>query len=1148
MPIVTKEQAIKLRDALVSGQLNPNQTARARAHLEAFKWAGQNIDTTPVPAPKRSRIVRIGRERFVEEDTSPLDPASPEGQLDAERRMGISNEGLGFSTRLKLALSLDDEDVRTDIIQKAAEDIGLPEEGELPPGVDLIYPSPVTGDMVILLKDKKTGKYRQHRVDGLGPEFADLADMADPSEVGSIVGGVIGAIAGVRTGKPLKGEVAGEAAGRAVGVFLETIASRYFGADVTADDVEEVLIDNLGEGAMSVLMSRGFEKGLNLGRQIVQSVKGGSRGTTFEGGAADLADALEASAKDLEAIRAGGGDVKLTAGEATGDVVRLQEEAGRINLALTNLRRANDRRIMENTEGLQRFVDRSLGGANRVDIARTTDTYKAAIKEHNDMLAEKVEKAGTVQTWKDWTIHNDGTRVPVINYTIPGKLADDEGLKTVIAPMEDGRIMQMVRGSQLHEQNRGLGGGLYRRMFEDAFREGRIPASDSKISISALRAWASLEREGHKFLIGGQDRTIPELLDLQTGKLTAAGEEMFNTNKAGTAFELKSDPEAPVLVWDTGPADTKANFLETTSHRMDQSSLEDGLAEIQSKFHRDNAEYEASLLAHDNLLGWNPDRQISRYFIQNTPGSRLSGDMRRLQMISQRALGRGDAREADKMLADLFRNTGAEDDLTASFADPSLDVRQLIFTMDRLNEIGKKGSPEAARVAGSIRSLLDNAKWRARDNSRMDTGPAKAQWQDAYGEMRRKEMATQRNGATLMTNRFFAEGYDGSYSNTSVSSLQKILKNGSGGVDSMKQAIDENVFLKHEFRKGLVEVWRKQAMPNGTFNRNGHERFLQQYSDAIDEAWSPEFRAQINRAPQRLGQVQSQSAQRMEKLRRTMAKAAGIEAKELKLNPTLMNYTGIWKSLRKLSPADRRQVMGTLRAAGGQEAVDQMNDVAQREVANTARSLIGKGDPGKFMEWVDMQETVLADQFGKPYVDNLRLVGRMLERTNKGVKGISPDPQPLHLRVFRSVLGPLSKKQRFITAVNFTKHRVLANNALRILADPQAMREFKLIAPKNGRWTAPTVAMATRLGLFDGVPLSEDIEQRLLEVQELFYDLEAEMPEGVLDENPKQRAVVSQRPQNEEPPEPVLPGRGSITDRREASIAASEADLRDFGP
>jgi hypothetical protein len=1128
----------------------------ALGELELMKWQDENIDYTPQgEAEKRTRLVRIGRERFVEDDPTPFDPASPQGQREAERQMGVANEGLGFSTRLKLAMSLDDEEVRKSIILKAAEDIGLPQEGELPPGQQAVFPSPVTGDMLLLLKDKETGKFRQHRVDALGPEWADLADMADPSEVGSIIGGVYGSIQGFRQGRPFMGEAAGEAAGRALGTLAEVIASRYFGDKEAVDSavVKNALLQQLGEGGLSVLLSRGFDNAISVGRQIVQASVGGRvRSSTMELSAQDMAKALDETAGDIEKLRAGGGDVKLTIGEATGDATRLAEEAGRVNLALTDLKRQNARRISENTAGLSRYVDRQLGGANVFDPARATDTYKAAVKESNDMIDAGVEASGRVRKTDDFFVYPDGERIPVLHYDVPGIVKEGEGVKVHVLPQEDGTTMRMVRMAQLDKAQRGVGGAIYRQILDDAQEAGHVFASDSKISLKALRVWNSLEKEGNKFSIGGEDRTIQELVDLDTGKLTAEGERLLVSNKKGDAFELRDDPTAPILKWESGPVDTRQQFLTDTSRRMDQKSLEDGLAEVQSNFHRTQSQYESSVIEHDNLLGWNPDRQVSRYYVNNSPGSKLQGDMRRLRMISQRALGRGDAREADRLLADLFRGTGEEDDLMASFADPQLDVRQLIFTMDRLREIGAKGSPEAARVAGSIDSLLRNGKWRATDNMNMDTSAVKAQWQDAYGAMRRNEVAANRAGSSLMTNRFLQEGYDGSYSNTTVSALEKVLKNGNGGVDSMRQAVDENIFLKQEFRNGLYEVWKRNALPRGTFSHAGHERFMRQYSDAIDFAWGPRLRAEMDRAPHRMGQYVSKSAQRLEDLRKPIAKAAGIEAKELKLNPRLLNYTSIWKSLRRMSPENRRKVTATIRAHGGEEAVTQMNEVAKREVANSARSFIEKGDPGKFKDWIDMQEVVLADQFGPRYVEDLRLVQRMVERTHAGVKGISPDAQPLWLRVGRSLFGPLSKKQRFATAVNFTKHRILANNALEIIADPDRMRQFKQLQARNGKWTTGSVAFATRLGLFDGVPLSEDVEQRLAEVQELFFDLETQLP--VEQGKPEERAVVHPRgpntnatpsiPKSERPT--VMPGRGTIAERRQGAIRAFESDLPDL--
>ncbi|GAF87016.1 unnamed protein product, partial [marine sediment metagenome] len=146
-------------------------------------------------------------------------------------------------------------------------------------------------------------------------------------------------------------------------------------------------------------------------------------------------------------------------------------------------------------------------------------------------------------------------------------------------------------------------------------------------------------------------------------------------------------------------------------------------------------------------------------------------------------------------------------------------------------------------------------------------------------------------------------------------------------------------------------------------------------------------------------------------------------------------------------------------------------------------------------------EQTIRSVLGEDYWANLRGIVRANDVTTRGfrVKGAADDTQTIVTRIFRSLIGPLSKPQRQLTAAQFARARLGARKALNMLSDPEAIRAISTAAKQGvSMESAAGIALFSRLGFWSefgiiGDPASPEYQQA---AQEIWQQLKEDTLEG----------------------------------------------------
>ena len=150
------------------------------------------------------------------------------------------------------------------------------------------------------------------------------------------------------------------------------------------------------------------------------------------------------------------------------------------------------------------------------------------------------------------------------------------------------------------------------------------------------------------------------------------------------------------------------------------------------------------------------------------------------------------------------------------------------------------------------------------------------------------------------------------------------------------------------------------------------------------------------------------------------------------------------------------------------------------------RQIASKGDTEINFEslWdiLDNNSSQLAKIHGKKYVSDLRLLKKAQQLNERGRLGRvakGQTVQPTIIDITRSLFGPLSKKQRFISAVQRANRRITASNARKVISSPEELGELI----RHGNKTPEEVIrdqlfsdlLQNTLGLDDSVQPTNDV-------------------------------------------------------------------------
>jgi lysozyme len=259
-------------------------------------------------------------------------------------------------------------------------------------------------------------------------------------------------------------------------------------------------------------------------------------------------------------------------------------------------------------------------------------------------------------------------------------------------------------------------------------------------------------------------------------------------------------------------------------------------------------------------------------------------------------------------------------------------------------------------------------------------------------------------------------------------------------LDDAMEAVGHDPLLKARLADELVKKHRNATRTD--FGGDAHRRFIEEHSDhlrtlGIDPG--------TLRGAHGLSMAARAAKDRATRVGRRVAQTFGK-----RLADDTTDAVNIHDELMQVSPQKARNLMRYLDDADPALATE----VRDHSLVQVRRMLASKGDTevnyGALWKLVDEKSDTLRQLHGAEYVKNLQLFKRtqqLAERTGLGRRAIGQDQQPWYIDLTRSVMGPLDKKQRFISAVQRSNKRLMARGARAVISKPDDLN--KLVRLRN---------------------------------------------------------------------------------------------------
>jgi len=207
-------------------------------------------------------------------------------------------------------------------------------------------------------------------------------------------------------------------------------------------------------------------------------------------------------------------------------------------------------------------------------------------------------------------------------------------------------------------------------------------------------------------------------------------------------------------------------------------------------------------------------------------------------------------------------------------------------------------------------------------------------------------------------------------------------------------------------------------------------------------------------------------------------------SRELKVgdrSPVFTDPTGraLFNQFKSMEQPQRQRVMSILRNSDAHHNVENLFREELRDKLITWSTSRGT-TPGRaetLQKFLKDNGSMIRDVLGTQYDRDLNIIGRMIERkaTRRAISGTRAEANPLLLAAFRVVWGPLSRKQRGLTAARRWQVRSQGERAVEIITDPEKMRTLVQYAEAPIATRVGTQA-ALRLGLLDFIPGVENMD------------------------------------------------------------------------
>ena len=484
-------------------------------------------------------------------------------------------------------------------------------------------------------------------------------------------------------------------------------------------------------------------------------------------------------------------------------------------------------------------------------------------------------------------------------------------------------------------------------------------------------------------------------------------------------------------------------------------------------------------LSWDNYrraAGWDPETRTSRAMIDNrgeTPiravAQRLEKDGKLALLASLRNPHKATLRNMGFPEEQIDNMLPAED--LSGLAQETLDPFHLHMALSHLKRqlraVNNGTNPDGweARDLGELIGAIEDTMLKSGQLISSNTGRPLAQstadnvraaWSDANLTTQRLHEITDTNNMRVLLQtkkRVMPDGTLVELPNLPAGLIRRsMLKaNDARMMGEAFDAVDHDPTVRVALINELRKLHADTVMPGGRFQQGAHNKFMDEYADhmrllGVDD--SIENVAQFGRA-------YDNATKELEVLEGRLKEMYGRNVpdptKPLNISEEILS--------NRVSPMQARQLMGDLRRMDPELA----NQVEEKVLENIHLDLTGHRNKvvnsAKLNQMLRKNRETLNAVFGTQYTKDLQTLSDVLELMGEKTfsKSSKQEIQSAFTALTRSVFGPLSRKQRFITAVQRVARNSRAGRVADILENPEALRQFvrlRNLTPRDPRyWT-----------------------------------------------------------------------------------------------
>jgi hypothetical protein len=270
--------------------------------------------------------------------------------------------------------------------------------------------------------------------------------------------------------------------------------------------------------------------------------------------------------------------------------------------------------------------------------------------------------------------------------------------------------------------------------------------------------------------------------------------------------------------------------------------------------------------------------------------------------------------------------------------------------------------------------------------------------------------------------------------------------------------------LRAALANELEAVYKGMALnADGTFARGGYNKFMQQYGDHAEILFGPERAAKLTHADSMARAVEDVNLT-AKKVEDAYKNAFGDA-----VDPQKVGANGVANTIMSSSNVTARQartLMNRLKQIDPSLHAATRAEFSQWMYGQLAKNPVQLKNGNAIRTLLEGSKDKISAVMGPQFVADLKAVQRATDLVDLSdlARGVAEPVSPAWLQVTRSVFGPLSRKQRFMTAANRIMRGRGAAKAISLMSDPDKLRGFVQLGKLNPN-SAAFWSTANALGL-----------------------------------------------------------------------------------